>query len=66
MREGVTVSGVSHSDLRGVSREDPTLVDPPLNLVLYMYLRIFTYSSNILMTNFEPMDSMLTSRTSKN
>ena len=41
-------------------------MDPPLNLVLYMHLRMFTYSSNILMTSFEPMDSMLDSGTWKN
>jgi hypothetical protein len=31
----------------------------PLNLVLYMSFRIFTYSSNILKTNFDLMDSMM-------
>ena len=61
MREGVAVSGVGRS-----SRETPTLVEPPLNLVLYMYLRIFVYSSNILMVTFEPMDSILASGTLKN
>ena len=37
-----------------------------LNLVLYIHLRIFGYSSNILMTSFERMDSMLASGTWKN
>ena len=30
-----------------------------MNLVLYMHLRIFAYSSNNLMANFDPMDSAL-------
>ena len=32
---------------------------PPLNLVLYMHLRIFEDSSNILIANFDPMTSIL-------
>ena len=58
MREGVGVSGIRWS-----SWEDPVLEGSPLNLVLYMHL---AYSSNILITNFDPMDSMLTSGTWKN
>lgn len=46
MREGVSDSGVGWS-----STEDPTLMEPPLNLILYMHLRIFAYSSNNLMSN---------------
>ena len=41
------------------SGEDPAPVGPPLNLVLYIHLRIFTYLSNILIANFDPMDSNL-------
>ena len=37
----------------------------PLNLVLYIPFRIFAYSSNILKTNFDLMDSMPTSGTLK-
>ena len=48
------------------SEEAPDLAEPPLNLVLYMHLRIFAYSSNILMASFEPMDSMLASGTWQN
>ena len=39
--------------------EDPSLVDFPLNLILYMSFRIFTYSSNIWKDNFDRMDSIL-------
>ena len=49
----------------GSSVEDPVPEEPPLNLVLYMHLRIFVYSSNILMTSFDPMVSMITSGTWK-
>ena len=48
------------------SGEASYLVGPPLNLVLYMYLRIFTYTSNTLIANFEYMDCMITSDTLKN
>ena len=33
----------------------------PLNLILYMYLRIFEDSSNIFMTNFRRIDSKVDS-----
>ncbi len=36
----------------------PLFFGHPLNLVLYMPFRIFSYSSNILKTNFDLMDSM--------
>jgi hypothetical protein len=36
----------------------PLFFGHPLNLVLYMPFRIFAYSSNILKTNFDPMESM--------
>ena len=61
MREGVVSFRVDW-----VSKEVPDLVNHPLNLVLYMHLRIFVYSSNILMSSFEQMDSKLVSGTLKN
>jgi hypothetical protein len=45
---GVTTLGVDWS-----SEETPDLVAPPLNLVLYMHLRIFAYTSNTLIASFE-------------
>jgi hypothetical protein len=42
------------------------LVAPPLNLVLYMYLRIFAYTSNTLIASFEYMELILVSGTLKN
>ncbi len=48
------------------SEEDSDLVAPPLNLVLYMHLRIFAYTSNALIASFEYMELMLTSGTLKN
>jgi hypothetical protein len=48
------------------SGEDSDLVGPPLNLVIYMHLRIFAYTSNTLSANFEYMDCMLASDTLKN
>jgi hypothetical protein len=50
----VTTQGVGWT-----SEETSDLVDPPLNLVLYMYLRIFTYTSNVLITSFEYMELIL-------
>ena len=44
-----------------LSGEDPIPEESPLNLVLYMYamyLRIFVYSSNILIVDFDPMARM--------
>ena len=43
--------------------EDPVPEESPLNLILYMHLRIFAYLSNDLMVSFDPMDSMLASGT---
>jgi hypothetical protein len=40
----VTTQGVGWA-----SEEASDLVVPPLNLVLYMHLRIFAYTSNVLM-----------------
>ena len=54
------------SGICGPSVEDPVPEEPPLNLVLYMHLRIFAYSSNILMVSFDPMDSMFALETWKN
>ncbi len=45
------------------SEEASDLVAPPLNLVLYMHLRIFTYTSNALITSFECMSPMMKTRT---
>ena len=41
------------------SGEASDLVAPPLNLVLYMHLRIFAYTSNALIASFEYMELML-------
>ena len=48
------------------SGEASDLVGPPLNLVIYMHLRIFAYTSNTLSDNFEYMDCILPSDTLKN
>ena len=42
---GVTTMGVDWVS-EVCSEQAPDLVDPPLNLVLYMHLRIFEYTSN--------------------
>jgi hypothetical protein len=39
-----------------VSEEASDLVAPPLDLVLYMHLRIFAYTSNVLIASFEYME----------
>ncbi len=48
------------------SEEVSDLVAPPLNLVLYIHLRIFTYTSNALIASFEYMELILASGTLKN
>ncbi len=48
------------------SEEASDLVAPPLYLVLYMHLRIFVYTSNVLITSFKYVDLMLASGTLKN
>ena len=48
------------------SEEACDLVAPPLNLVLYIHLRIFAYTSNALIASFEYMELMLASGTLKN
>jgi hypothetical protein len=57
----VTTQGVGWA-----SEEVSDLVAPPLNLVLYMHLRIFAYTSNPLITSFEYMESILAAGTLKN
>ena len=44
----VTTMGVDWT-----SEEVSDLVEPLLNLVMYMHLRIFTYTSNTLIVSFE-------------
>ena len=63
MREGVTVV-VSGDEWSSV--EVPDLPVHPLNLVLYIHLRMFVYSSNFLMSSFARMLSILASGTWKN
>jgi hypothetical protein len=48
---GVTAVGVDWA-----SGEASDLAEPPLNLVLYIHLRIFAYTSNTLIVSFEYMD----------
>ncbi len=48
------------------SEESSDLVAPPVNLVIYMHLRIFAYTSNTLIASFEYMELMLASGTLKN
>ena len=60
MRE-VTTEGVGWA-----SEEASDLVAPPLNLVLYMHLRIFAYTSNALIASFEYLELILASGTLKN
>ena len=49
----VRMRGVTTWEVDRVSEESPDLVEPPLNLVLYMHLRIFVYTSNTLIVRFE-------------
>ncbi len=48
------------------SEEASDLVAPPLNLVLNIPLRMFAYTSNVLIASFEYMELMLASGTLKN
>ncbi len=48
------------------SEQVSDLVVPPLNLMLYMHLRVFTYTSNTLIASFEYMELILPSGTLKN
>jgi hypothetical protein len=52
----VRMRGVTTVGLDWASGEGSDLVEPPLNLVLYMHLRIFAYTSNTLIDSFEYMD----------
>ena len=62
MREGVEVSG-NWLVFRRRFGPGGALIKSG---IVYMYFRIFTYSSKILITNFDPMDSMVASGTWKN
>ncbi len=57
----MTTKGVGWS-----SEEVSDLVTPPMNLVIYMHLRIFAYTSNDLIASFEYMELILGSGTLKN
>jgi hypothetical protein len=60
------VKEVSTHGVGWASEEASDLVAPPLNLVLYMHLRIFAYTSNVLIASFEYMELILASGTPKN
>jgi len=62
----VRIRGVTTIGVCWASGEASNLVGPPLNLVLYMHLRIFAYTSNTLFASFEYMDYMLAVGTLKN
>jgi hypothetical protein len=53
------VKEVSTQGVGCASEEASDLVTPPLNLVLYMHLRIFAYTSNVLIASFEYMELIL-------
>ena len=57
----VRVREVTTKGVGWASGEASDLVAPPLNLVLYMYLRIFVYTSNDLISSFEYMELILAS-----
>ena len=57
---------VSTQGVDCASVEAYELVAPPLNLVLYMHLRIFADTSNVLIASFEYMELILASGTPKN
>ena len=57
----VRVREVATMGVDWASGEASDLVEPTLNLVLYMHLRIFAYTSNTLIASFEYMDWMLAS-----
>ncbi len=57
----VTTEGVGWA-----SEEASDLVVPPMNLMMYMHLRVFEYTSNTLITSFEYMELILASGTLKN
>ena len=55
----VRIRGVATMGVGWASAEASDLVGPPPNLVLYMHLRIFSYTSNTLISSFEYVDCML-------
>ncbi len=57
---------VSTQGVGWASGEAFDLVVSPLNLVLYMHLRIFAYTSNVLIASFEYRELILASGTPKN
>ncbi len=62
----VWVREVTTQGVDGESEEVSDLVATPLSLVLYMHLRIFVYTSNVLIASFEYMELILASGTLKN
>ncbi len=62
----VWVREVTKKGVGWASEETSDLVSPPLNLVLYIHLRVFTYTSNTLIASFEYMELILPSGTLKN
>jgi hypothetical protein len=60
------VKEVSTQGVGLASEEASDLVVSPLNLVLYMHLRIFAYTSNVLIASFEYKELILASGTPKN
>ena len=62
----VRMRGVKTMGVGWASGEASDLVEPLLNLVLYMHLRIFADTLNTLIASFEYMEWMLASGTLKN
>jgi hypothetical protein len=62
----VRMRGVKTIGVGWASGEASDLVEPLLNLVLYMHLRIFADTLNTLIASFEYMEWMLASGTLKN
>ena len=58
--------GVATKGIGWASDEASDLVVTPLNLVIYMHLRIFAYTSNTFIDSFEYMELMLAAGTLKN
>jgi hypothetical protein len=65
-REPVLYMAPGRPRVGWASEEASDLVSPPQNLVLYVHLRIFAYTSNALIASFEYMELMLVSGTLKN
>jgi hypothetical protein len=62
----VRVEEVTTKEVGWASEEVSDLVAPPLKLVLYIPLRIFSYTSNVLIVSFECMELIPASGTLKN